>query len=120
METIYQLNREDLHKEIKNCIRELLEELKTSQEKPLPDHISLDEACEITGLGKASIYAMTHNKKIPFKHFGRRLVFSRKELILWMESHTTSDKTRSDAITENLRKSAIKHLKKANIYGTYL
>jgi len=114
METILQLNRHELHEEIKSCIRELLTELKDVQAIPPPDRIALDETCMVTGLSKASIYSMTHNKKIPFMKFGSRLVFSRKELILWMEAMTKPKKLLADEVTERLRKSALKKLKKGN------
>ena len=114
METILQLNRQELHEEIKNCIRELIGELKTTQAISLPDRILLSEACEITGLSIASIYSLTHHKKIPYKKFGSRLVFSRKALIEWLDSQTKLPISETAITEKKLIKSAMKKLQKSN------
>lgn len=56
----------------------------------LPDRCTFKEALEITGLSKSSLYKKTMDKSIPFKSFGKRLIFSRTELKDWMEANTLS------------------------------
>ena len=53
-------------------------------EKETP--IFIDEACDLTGYSKATIYSLIHKKEIPFnKSAGRRrLYFLKSELLLWM------------------------------------
>lgn len=56
---------------------------------------------------KATLYGNTSKKTIPFKRIGKRIVFSRKELLQWLESRTTRSETKSDAalrLSENARK----------------
>ncbi|WP_205504508.1 helix-turn-helix domain-containing protein [Rufibacter psychrotolerans] len=61
-------------------------------EKPvpqqLPDRCTFDDAIEITGLSKSKLYKLTSAKEIPHKRFGSRLIFSRKELVAWIDSQT--------------------------------
>jgi len=56
----------------------------------LPDRCTFKEAMAITGLSKSALYKKTMGKAIPFKTFGNRLIFSRRELIEWVETNTLS------------------------------
>jgi excisionase family DNA binding protein len=113
MTTILQLSQEDLRTEIKNCLRESIEEIKSiPTPEPLPDRIELLEACEITKQSKSQIYKLTMLNEIPFQKYGKRLVFSRKSLLTWMEKRTISTPSAGDVMENRLAKSAKKHLKK--------
>ena len=50
--------------------------------------IFIDDACDITGYSKATIYSLIHKKEIPsHKTAGRRkLFFYKSELLTWMNS----------------------------------
>lgn len=80
--------------------------------EPLPDRISLHEACGITGSSKSQIYKMTMLNEIPFAKYGKRLIFSRKSLTEWLEARTISAPSAGDVMTQRLAKSAKKHLQK--------
>jgi excisionase family DNA binding protein len=113
MTTILQMNQEDLRAEIRNCLRESLEEIKSlPTPAPLPDRISLLEACQLIGSSKGQIYKLTMNEDIPFQKFGKRLVFSRKSLLKWMEERTISTPTAGDVMSDRLSATAKKRLKK--------
>ena len=113
MTTILQMNQEDLRTEFKNCLRESIEEIKSIPiPAPLPDRIELLEACEITKQSKSQIYKLTMLNDIPFQKYGKRLVFSRKSLLAWMEKRTNSAPEAVDVMTDRLAKSAKKHLNK--------
>lgn len=113
MTTILQLSQEDLRTEIKNCLRESIEEIKSiPTPEPLPDRITLSEACELTNQSKSQVYKLTMLNEIPFQKYGKRLVFSRKALKAWMEKRTISAPEAGDVMTDRLAKSAKKHLKK--------
>ena len=93
-------------------IENLLLDIKHPERPPEPtDRCQLKEACEITGLSKAAIYKLTHDKGIPHAKFGSRLIFSRRSLIAWVDSHTVSPTAKEDEMKANLVKSAQKHLK---------
>ena len=51
------------------------------------DIIFMEEACRITGLARQTIYQHIGNNNIPYLPKGKRkkLAFSRKSLLLWME-----------------------------------
>jgi len=112
MTTILQLNQEDLRAEIKNCIRESIEEIRSiPTPTPSPDRITLNEACEITGLSRSLIYKMSMDGSIPKLKYGNRLVFSRKELEGWMEQRTTRKLSLEEIATKQLQKVTRKLLK---------
>jgi hypothetical protein len=81
---------------------------KTTPE-PQIDSITLADAVELLRehgypTSKAQIYKLTASDGIPCKHYGHKLVFSRKELLLWAESQT---KPRHDeSVMLNLARSA--------------
>ena len=113
MNNIVQLDFNDLQAVIKNCLGEYLEEIKSlPTPTPLPDRITLDEACNITGYSKQAIYLLTMNKKVPFQKFGKRLVFSRKELTEWRDQRTITPVNPVDVMDQRLAASAKKHLSK--------
>jgi len=80
--------------------------------EPVPDRITLLEACELTNQSKSQVYKLTMLNEIPFQKYGKRLVFSRKNLLAWMEKRTISAPTAGDVMENRLAKSAKKHLQK--------
>jgi len=112
MEIMTSLSFQEIEELIAASVRKGLESFSKQTPDLLSDRISLDEACEITGLLKPTIYKCTMGKNIPFQKFGKRLVFSRKELLEWMKSRTISPDSIIETIDMNLQKSAKKHLKK--------
>lgn len=89
MVTILQLNREELRDEIKTLFKESLDEIKSiPKPPPLPDKMFVQEAADLLRRKPSWIYNQTMKGTIPFQKFGKQLLFSRKELIVWMESNT--------------------------------
>lgn len=113
MITILQLSQEELRTEIKNCLKESIEEIKKiPAPAPLPDRIGLDEACILTDQSKSQIYKMTMLNEIPFEKYGKRLIFSRKALHEWMKNRTKQAPTPDEIMSRRLAKSAKKQLTK--------
>jgi excisionase family DNA binding protein len=115
--TILQLEKTDLQEMFKDCIRQVINEVKPSKSECLPDSISLTEACAIIGTkekpaSKATVYKLTMDKEVPFSKFGKRLVFSRKQLMEWMESRTICASSTDDSVSERLTSTARKRLSK--------
>ena len=80
--------------------------------EPLQDRISIKEAVEITGLKKATIYKLTMEGTIPHDKFRNgRLVFSRKELTLWLEQQTVRKQSPEEIAIAHLAKEARKKIK---------
>jgi excisionase family DNA binding protein len=112
MTTILQMNQDDLRIEIRNCIRESIEEMRNiPQPAPPPDRISFDEACEIAGLSRSLMYKKSMDGSIPKLKYGNRLVFSRKEIESWMELRTIRTQSLEETATKQLQKVARKLLK---------
>jgi len=56
-------------------------------------------------LSKSKLYKLTSSGQIPFRHFGRRLIFSREELLEWVKRETVSRSDSSEVLL-TLAKSA--------------
>lgn len=83
---------------IKDSMDTLLKQHSISQQ---PEKlITIEEACNILGLAKSTVYAMTQAHKIPFYHPGKKLMFKHSELINWMEQtrHESSSQTQQDIL----------------------
>lgn len=81
----------------------------TETQKELPNSITLETAIRVLEesgypTSKAKIYKLTSSGSMPFKKYGNKLVFSRKELLNWAEQQTKSPHDHSD-IMDNLYKS---------------
>ena len=91
--------------EVKEVFNELILTLGYLQfEKPKPqsDTMDVDETMEFLKdqgipVTLSSLYNRTFNRSIPFRKMGKRLLFSRKELLQWIESKTTRPESKSDA-----------------------
>jgi excisionase family DNA binding protein len=113
MTTILQLSQEDLRAEIKSCLLETIEEIKSIPAPvQLPDRVELLEACEITKQSKSQVYKMTMLNEIPFQKYGKRLIFSRKALNEWMKNRTKQAPTPDEMMSRRLARSAKKQLAK--------
>jgi excisionase family DNA binding protein len=118
MTTIVQFDYDDLQVAIKQCLLETLNEFKNLPVTPeLPDRCSISQAAEMTGLSRSALYKLTMKGGIPYEKYGRRLVFSRKELTVWMEERTVKKQSLEDIVTERLAKVTRKKMSTKTCYG---
>jgi hypothetical protein len=80
-----------------------------SSPKELPDSITLETAVQLleeSGFptSKAKIYKLTSSGNMPFRKYGNKLVFSRKELLNWAEQQTKTPHDPSEVMA-NIYKS---------------
>jgi excisionase family DNA binding protein len=90
---------------------ENLENLLQSKQTPevnVNDRINLDEACKVTGYGKSKLYKLTYSDGIPHKLMGSRLVFSRSELLSWLDTNTVTRQPKSKTVLSSIADSAAK------------
>ena len=73
---------------------------RTEKSEPLQDRLSLHDAEKITGLSLSMLYKLTMDRAIPFEKYGRKLIFSRKDLDQWMNNRTVR-KLPTSEIAEN-------------------
>ena len=78
--------------------------------EPQQDRIGLKEALKITGLKHSAIYKMTMNGGIPHEKFGKRLIFSRKELESWIKERTVRKQSPEEIATKHLAQVALKKI----------
>ena len=55
---------------------------------------------------RATLYNLVYKEAIPYKKFGRRTVFSKRELLAWIESRTEHREDRRTAAALRLAESA--------------
>ena len=78
--TVTNLTIEDISKAIRNELRCYFEQ---QEEKEREDEIGgIELAIELTGLAKPTIYGLVSERKIPHSKRGKKLYFSRKELLI--------------------------------------
>jgi excisionase family DNA binding protein len=106
MQVFTTLQISELEQVISAAVREGLSSLQTHQRPVQEDRIGIDEACSLTGYSKATIYKMTFTGEIPFRKYGKRLVFSRKELSEWISNRTVRIQSATEISSERLRISA--------------
>ena len=85
---LYALSVEEFKKLNKEMVREQLREFHNSKgetvSKSDQDIIFIDDACELTGYSKPTMYSKISKYEIPVLSRGKPLTFSRKELIEWI------------------------------------
>lgn len=67
-----------------------------------PDNLTPDAAVEVLEqhgviISKARLYKLTAKGEVPFRKYGNKLLFSRKELLAWAESLARRVGDRSEA-----------------------
>jgi hypothetical protein len=76
---------------IQSAVRKALNENKTKDLTAEDDECDINEASEITGRAVSTIYCDVHAKTIPHFRRGRKLVFSKKELLSWKTPSKTAE-----------------------------
>jgi excisionase family DNA binding protein len=110
MDIVTSLSRKELEQIIFDQVSKCLIDKLSPPQPEQSDRCNLNDACLITGLSKATIYKMSHEQVIPHAKFGNHLVFSRRQITVWMESRTLPSSSPEDEITANILKTAKKRL----------
>ena len=79
------------------------------------DAMNIEEVSRMTGLAPHTIYKRTSGKskkQIPHAKFGKRLVFSRREILAWIEANTITPPNYEHLMIDTLAESARKKLRK--------
>ena len=109
MSDIIVATAEQLERVVMQALAKVLP-VKEEKSGSLPDTCSLVQAIAFLQdngyqLSKSKLYKLTSLGQIPFRYFGRRLIFSRKELLEWVEGQTLSKGDSSETLL-TLAKSA--------------
>jgi excisionase family DNA binding protein len=85
-------------------IEKMLQGLQPTPQVPqaVNEEIMLDEASELTGLKKSTIYRLSFAGEIPVRRRGKRLIFSRSQLNQWIEDRTVTKRTPRQIAAEEL------------------
>ena len=116
--TVTNLTIDDIARAIRNELRSYFEQ---QEEKEREDEIGgIELAIELTGLAKPTIYGLVSERKIPHSKRGKKLYFSRKELLIWLTNgkRKTQDEIAIEAANFDLkRKEAIPSGKSKNRFN---
>jgi excisionase family DNA binding protein len=117
--TVTNLTIDDITKAIRNELRGYFEQ---QEEKEREDEIGgIELAIELTGLAKPTIYGLVSERKIPHSKRGKKLYFSRQELLVWLTNgkRKTQDEIAAEAANFDVkRKEAIPSAKSKNRFNT--
>lgn len=84
--TIKEINPAELQALIEQSVRKVLAEPKTENDAAEPDAIlTIEQAAEFLNLSKTTLYGYVHNSTIPVSKRGKRLYFSKQELLDWIK-----------------------------------
>lgn len=87
---ILQLDSDQLQTIIQNAIRKVNAEQSQQESNNSPsalkDLLTISEAANLLNLAKPTIYGLVCRAKIPCMKQGKRLYFSRQELLIWIKS----------------------------------
>lgn len=94
-----------------NAILPKLADFRRKNEPVETDGMNVEDAARfITEQGipatRATLYNLVYKEAIPYKKFGRRVVFSKQELLAWIESRTITRGDRRAAAAQRLAESA--------------
>jgi excisionase family DNA binding protein len=113
--TVTNLTIDDISKAIRNELRNYFEQ---QEEKEHEDEIGgIELAIEVTKLAKPTIYGLVSERRIPHSKRGKKLYFSRRELLEWLTTgkRKTQDEIAEDAANfEDKKKEAIPPTKLRN------
>lgn len=83
---------------LENEVRLLSTSFKT--DSSTDDLLNIDEAAQFLNLSKQTVYKKVSNLKIPFSKQGKRLYFSKKDLMQWIQKGNRKTTDDLDAVAE--------------------
>ena len=81
---IIEMSINDLKEIIKDCVYDCLNDYKEAKEQD--QILTVDEACDFLHLSKPTIYSKVSRKELPVMKNGKRLYFSKHELINFLKA----------------------------------
>ncbi|MBN2611118.1 MAG: hypothetical protein JXB00_06140 [Bacteroidales bacterium] len=112
MNTIIQLDREELRSEFRTCLRELINEIRELPAQPEPPkRMTVEDTVQYfrdngIPITKSKLYKDSMLKTIPVEKFGKRLVFDRKKIDEWIGERTVAKSKVNNIATERLAREA--------------
>lgn len=65
--------------------RALTSSLPPSEALSLGDVLTADDAAALLGVSRWTLYAAANRHEVPHRRLGRRMLFSRRALLVWLE-----------------------------------
>lgn len=98
---ILQLNNEHLSDLIQDAVRKVIRETLQKAAPPEPEQLlTIQQAADLLNLSVSSIYGLTHRAVIPVCKRGKRLYFSKQELLDWIKNGRKKTAKEIDAEAE--------------------
>lgn len=93
--------------QIKAIIESVFQDASSQAKNEQTELLTIEEVSKLTGYKKATIYKLTHERKIPFHkpaHGGRRIFFKKEEINQWLQSNHVET---YEELFKNMRKEDI-------------
>jgi len=116
--TVTNLTIDDITQAIRNELRAYFADIEETEREDEIGGIEL--AISVTGLAKPTIYGLVSERKIPHSKRGKKLYFSRRELLEWLANgkRKTQDEIAAEAANFDVkRKEAIPSAKSKNRFS---
>lgn len=101
MKTLYVAEKDEFKALIKECLAEVFEPF-LKDFNPQRDLVDLNEISQYLKLSKSQLYKLTSKSEIPYRKFGKRLFFSKKEIDQWILQSSVHIRTVEDKAMEHL------------------
>lgn len=108
MEIITSYNKSELEQIIYEAIQKAFNKKPSAPVQEQSDEIGFKEFLQLTGYGSQTGYKKIHQGEVPCYKRGKKLVFSRKEILQWLESQTVRRVATIKRIETQLSESARK------------
>lgn len=94
---------EQLDEIIQQAVKKALSSVTEDKPQKIPNTCSVEQALAFLSengykLSKSKLQKLTANKILPFRYFGRWIIFSRDALLQWIEKHTISSSNPDEAL----------------------
>lgn len=99
MSKVIVITPEELTQLIETTLQKALSKKQAKHTPSYPNLLDINQAAELLGLSKSSIYSKTSKRKIPHIKRGKKLYFKHPELIQWLEQgkQRTTEEIAQDA-----------------------
>ena len=82
-----------------NNIEKAIEKLNTSSNSD-DDFMNIEQVASFVGLSKATVYGLTHERKIPHFKAGKRLYFKKSDIVNWITKNRVNTKQEIDQMAD--------------------
>lgn len=93
----YMLSEEGIKVLAEQITENIKKAIQPSESSTDETFMTIEETAQLINLAKSSVYGLVHQKKIPFNKVGKKLYFSKPEILQWINSGKQNTKSDIEA-----------------------